>query len=49
MAEELKKQFQEMHEAKFGKKDEIQVDEFEWIEVGNFTLVLSIKLTIFIL
>ena len=36
MAEELKKQFQEMHEAKYGKKDEIQVDEFEWIEVGWF-------------
>ena len=34
MAEEIKKKFQEIQEQKHGKK-EIQVDEFEWIEVTS--------------
>ena len=33
MAEELKKKFQEMQEAKHGKREELKIDEFEWIEV----------------
>ena len=33
MADELKKKFQEMQEAKHGKKEELKIDEFEWIEV----------------
>ena len=33
MADEIKKKFQEIQEQKHGKK-EIQVDEFEWIEVS---------------
>ena len=35
MADELKKKFQEMQEAKHGRKSEIQVDEMEWIEVSD--------------
>ena len=34
MASELIKKFDEMQEQKHGKK-EIQVDEFEWIEVNK--------------
>ena len=33
MADELKKKFQEMQEAKHGKREELKIDEFEWIEV----------------
>ena len=33
MAEEIKRKFQEMQEAKHGKKEELKIDEFEWIEV----------------
>lgn len=34
MAEEIKRKFQEMQEAKHGKKEELKIDEFEWIEVS---------------
>ena len=33
MAEELKQKFSEIQQKKLGKKEEIQVDEFEWIKV----------------
>ena len=33
MAEELKRKFQEIQEAKHGKREELKIDEFEWIEV----------------
>lgn len=36
MADELKRKFKEIQEAKHGKKEEILVDEFEWIEVFNY-------------
>ena len=36
MADELKRKFREMQEAKHGKKEEILVDEFEWIEVFKY-------------
>ena len=29
----MKKKFQEMQEAKHGKREELKIDEFEWIEV----------------
>jgi len=35
MADELKKKFQEMQEAKHRKKSDILVDEFEWIELNK--------------
>jgi len=35
MAEELKKKFQEMQEAKHGKREELKIDEFEWIELNK--------------
>jgi hypothetical protein len=33
MAEELKQKFSEIQQKKMGKKEEIQIDEFEWIKV----------------
>ena len=36
MADELKRKFKEIQEAIHGKKEEILVDEFEWIEVFNY-------------
>ena len=42
MADELKKKFQEMQEQKHGKK-EIQIDEFEWIEVIHGLFPCSIS------
>ena len=35
MAEELKQKFSEIQQKKAGKKEEIQIDEFEWIKVWN--------------
>ena len=34
MADDLKKKFNQMQEEKHGKK-EIQIDEFEWIELNK--------------
>ena len=33
MADELKRRFREIQEEKSGKKDQMKIDEFEWIEV----------------
>ena len=33
MAEELKQKFSEIQQKKAGKKEDIQIDEFEWIKV----------------
>ena len=33
MAEEIKQKFTEIQQKKHGKKEEIQVDELEWIRV----------------
>ena len=45
MASELIKKFDEIQEKKHGKK-EIQVDEFEWIEVNKIrTLIIHLFLT----
>ena len=33
MAEELKQKFSEIQQKKAGKKADIQIDEFEWIQV----------------
>eukprot|EP00092_Neocalanus_flemingeri_P005033 GFUD01005413.1.p1 GENE.GFUD01005413.1~~GFUD01005413.1.p1 ORF type:complete len:140 (-),score=55.02 GFUD01005413.1:92-511(-) len=35
MAEELKQKFSEIQQKKHGKKEEIQIDEFEWINLNK--------------
>ena len=35
MADELKRRFREIQEEKSGKKNEMKIDEFEWIEVWS--------------
>ena len=46
MADELKKKFHEMQEAKHGKKSEIQVDEMEWIEVSDKSVIMPFGNTV---
>ena len=40
MAEEIKAEFQRAMEKKRPKTAEIEVDEFEWIQVSKFNLLL---------
>ena len=40
MASEIIKKFDEIQEQKHGKK-EIQIDEFEWIEVNEITTLIK--------
>ena len=40
MAEEIKAEFQRAMEKKRPKTAEIEVDEFEWIQVGNVLLLM---------
>ena len=40
MASEIIKKFDEIQEQKHGKK-EIQIDEFEWIEVNEITTLIE--------
>ena len=35
MADELKRKFREIQDAKHGKKEEMKIDEFGWIEVND--------------